>query len=456
MSNSQQDQTSGGLTRRAALLGAPAVTLGAIGLGFGLSGKDSDTPTAIESSGPFRAVYLTPRDDQTHVDAFLMYPFGERHNPYAEGLAHYLEHLAWNNMISEGQDSGHHSNALTSNEATGYWLQRAPSELSEVILRLIASAKPLAVSEAYAVQERDIVQREFDLRVLDNPLHEVWTEGTKALYGDGPYARTPIGTKASINTYSLDAARRLHDETHQIEFATLLLRGPISERNVTTALDQIAERPTPRSAPLATDLPVWPEQPSLTLTKHVLPKISSEEVIVRRSFLPPGGFTATETMAARNILQHLALSTKPGGLAKPLRFDNFLSRSFDFGLYALGDAGFEIWLTAIPDAGVSPETLHAGIDEHLEAMLSEPNPQGFADIKDRELADLDGILDPLEQNDDLLFNALLKGTPFVPISELRDATAHLTHARFSEFTNHFRQPRSSTAQLVYKSFPSDG
>ncbi|MEL6754108.1 MAG: insulinase family protein [Pseudomonadota bacterium] len=168
------------------------MAIAGVGLGTAMLNRVTDTPISLGALGPFREVFLTPRDDQSDVDIAIAYPFGERHNPYGEGLAHYLEHLVWQSVRSAGADGGRHSNAWTSPQATLYWLSRAPDAMKDTIERLAASAAPLGVDEAYAVQERDIVQREFDLWRLEDPMDAAYVEMAGRLFGGSQYDRTSL------------------------------------------------------------------------------------------------------------------------------------------------------------------------------------------------------------------------------------------------------------------------
>lgn len=53
---------------------------------------------------------------------YLVFPSGEAANPLDEGMAHYVEHLAWLSAFG-GYNNYHerHSNAWTNQFTTGYW-----------------------------------------------------------------------------------------------------------------------------------------------------------------------------------------------------------------------------------------------------------------------------------------------------------------------------------------------
>lgn len=435
------------LTRRVVLTAASAVTL--VGLGGLISQlrPDGDAPAALGPIGPFREVFVTPREDQSTMDVVLCFPYGESHNPYAEGLAHYLEHLAWQNLHGENTDGGRHSNALTSSHATAYWLSRAPDQLQDTIARLAATAAPLTASEAFALRERDIVEREFDLRRLDAPLDAVWNDSTRSLFGDGPYARSVLGSKDSIGQFSLSSARRLHDQTHQLSAATLLVRGPVSPRDVSRAIGAINDWPAPRAALLPEALPLWPQAPLDHARIHVA-GLSRGQVIQHKTFTPPAGFTWAEIYAASGILTAMAHSTKAGGLARPLKYDAFIAASFDVGLSPVGIAGLSFWITAQPDRDVALSDLDAALTGETMRVLETPDVAAFEALRDAEATSIAADRDLAKTNDSRLFNARIAGEVFVPLADLHHAVTSMGYERFRSFTRHLLSPHSAVTRLV--------
>ena len=398
--------------------------------------------------GPFREVFCVPRTEQTTVEATLVYPYGEAHSPLAEGLAHYLEHLAWANMRDVASGGGRHSNALTSRYATAYLSSRGQDELVPLLETLAQSAAPLWVDETYARKERDIVLREYDQRMLDNPLTSEWAEMTKTLYGTAPFGRSVLGAKAEITRFTLDQARRLHDQTHHLQAATLLVKGPLSERDLRQAIQSIAVWPTARATALPQGLADWPARTDVVVERRSLAGISSAQVFMRQSYLRPAGFAPAEVQACSDVLFDMAMSTKRGGLARPLRFDQFVARTFDFGVQPLAQSGLELWLTAEPDTGVSLDALQDALRSSLTGFLSDPDARSFDAIRRRVLERLGGVLDPMDENARRLFDARIAGQPYVGLGDLRRAIKALTFERYNAFCQHLLSPRTSAVRLI--------
>ncbi len=433
--------------RRTVLIGLSCVAQGAVGFGTRSVRTANDAPKSLGRLGPFREVFLTERVEQSNVDIALAYPYGERDNPYDEGLAHYLEHIVWQNVRDAGTDGGQHSNAVTSPEATVYWFSRAPDDLASTIQRLAASAAPLTVDEDFAKKERDIVEREFDLRRSEDPMDSAHVEMASRLFLDSPYARMTMGSKASIRRFTLQSARQLHERTHHLDKATLHIRGPVSDTDVRRAIQGIAQWPIPRAEAFPETRPLWPTAPEHQGSLFI-DNLSQSRVVQQKSYVLPTDFDWAEIYAARNILVSLALSTKAGGLARPLRYDAFLAASFDLGIATLGTEGLLFWLEAMPDQGVPLSDLNAAFDQELRRLFESPSEPSFQEVHERELSRLDGVLDRLKVNDQRLSEALISGTPYVTLDDLHRATRKMSFKKFQSFTRHFLHPRSAVTRLI--------
>lgn len=434
--------------RRGLLVLAPMACVGAGALGYQWFQDHTSEPVSVGSHGPFAQVYVVHKDDQTAVDAMLIYPFGERHNPAAEGLAHYLEHLVWANIREAGEDGGFHSNALTSPMATGYWLKRPPENLAETIRRLVASAAPLGVSDSYAARERDIVQREFDARRLDDPLDAIWRETDRAIYGDSAFSRTTLGTKDSIASFTRAEAQELHDQTHHLSTATLLVRGPVTPREVKRAIAALDGWPEPRATVLPRTLDLWPGKHAPDVDRATVSGLGRRTLVRRSSFVRPPEFNWSELTAARDILYEMVFSTRVGSIARPLRYDNFMASEFDFGLQWLSGVGCELWMTATPDVNVDFDTLNDMITQAMTSFLTDPSEELFRSLKQRRLDDVIRDRDPLDSNAEALTDALLSGVPFTSLRSFERALLALSYEDFKRFTQHFLTPRTSVIRML--------
>ena len=194
--------------------------------------RNNDFEVHVIDGGAFKKAVLIPDSEATKIYLYLVFPFGEANNSFDEGLAHYVEHLAWISTISDASSRNiRHSNAWTNQFSTGYWLTATEHDLSHVLVNLSKLSKPISIDQGFALQERNIIQREYDYRVAEWPLYNAHREIARALYGNGTLARSVIGTPHQIAQYDLESAMKLHQQTHVLSSATLLIYG-IRPRNV--------------------------------------------------------------------------------------------------------------------------------------------------------------------------------------------------------------------------------
>lgn len=118
---------------------------------------------------------------------------------YRPILAHYTEHLAWLPNIgknSRPEDRG--SNAWTNDFAVGYWLSGPPEDLTDMLRRLQVVFDPIDLPQELAETERDVILREYDWRMANNPDTQAAEELEAFLYKGNAIAASVIGTPDQI------------------------------------------------------------------------------------------------------------------------------------------------------------------------------------------------------------------------------------------------------------------
>jgi len=297
-------------------------------------------------------------------------------------LEHYAEHLAWLNAISfGGRKADRHSNAWTSDLAVGYWLSGAPEDLPKLLETLKGVFEPIDLPSAFAEQERDILLREYEYRMVGNPDAEASEAMEAFLYAGNAIAASPMGTPEEIGALDHDAARAAHAATHVPENARLIVVGDVTERQVRRAMQAAGwpEAGEVRVAPPPFDLAAADTKTLRYLEPEAAPRLIWRRVVA----LPePVQFDllAAQTALLRNILD----TNLPGGLAGPLRFDKAVARVFEVGIHPLDEDNVEITLAAAPDRGVSLSALRAAFEAELSAVAATGIPEAtFSRVLDR-------------------------------------------------------------------------
>jgi len=308
----------------------------------------------IDDTG-LQDVWVVPNEDAREVRAFLIFDRGEMDNTYAEGLAHYVEHLAWLNVYEDVQDA-RHANAWTNKTKTVYWQTTTPEALTETVQRLLRVTQPLTRDETFMREERGIVQSEFTLRVSERPLFQAYRDLTMVLYDDGPRARSVIG-----------------------------------------AFDDIAK-----------------------LT---------------------GCDLTAQCDVALSMLHDILTSTRRGGLAGPLRYDNFVAEGFSISMIMRDAQHLEFAFHANPDQAVSLDTLTATFEDTLSQIIADGIPtETFQNTKDRFIRDIDLLEDDAAYLADLVLANLTAEWPVYDWAAERDATHAMTLADINALLRQLAQP----------------
>jgi hypothetical protein len=114
-------------------------------------------------------------------------------------LAHYTEHLAWlPNIGKDSRPEDRDSNAWTNDYAVGYWLSGPPEDLTDMLRRLKVVFDPIDLPQEFAETERDIILREYDWRMANNPDAQAAEEMDAYLYKGNAIAASVIGTPDQI------------------------------------------------------------------------------------------------------------------------------------------------------------------------------------------------------------------------------------------------------------------
>ena len=188
----------------------------------------------------FQHIYLITERDARSFEARLIFQTGELGNPYTEGLAHYVEHLAWLNVTqSQNFQALRHSNAGTNLTSTTYVTQNSETRLNKELQHLIKVSAPFTLAKSFMLEERDIILREYEANVAENPYFEIEQNITKALYPSSPWARSVVGSPTGIEGFSLINAKKLHRKSHELGNAVLIVTGNISKTTLQNALRKL-------------------------------------------------------------------------------------------------------------------------------------------------------------------------------------------------------------------------
>lgn len=307
-----------------------------------------------------QAAFALPLDKPGMVNLHLFIPY-EATTP---GLAHYTEHLVWLSSFGGGMRVGDpHSNASTSERAVVYDISGAPADLKANLERLARVFDPISLKESFAIEERGIVQREYDLRIGDTPAEKAFERMNAFLYEGNAEAVSVMGTPAEIGALSLEDAIAFQKATHRPERAMLMAEGDITQEQLETALaDAKFPQLAPRSALVPT--PFKGAAPGEMVIRDPDPK-SAPRMLWSKLVQLPEPVPYDLLVFQGDLLTDILTSALEGGLSKALRYDAFVARTFEVKVMVHDERHVEFFVSAEPDAGVG----FADLRQALEVAL---------------------------------------------------------------------------------------
>jgi predicted Zn-dependent peptidase len=345
----------------------------------------SPSTSEIEG-GPFGRTYLVQTKnfgDADHIEAYVILQSGEASSTGPEGMLHYVEHLAWLNAVGQNRGgSGSDSNAWTDNNSVGYWLSGPKASLKTNVEILSGIFKPLALAENFALEERNIVLREYDYRVTNSPDAKASEALNKYLYQPNGLARSVIGAPSEIPAFDLQKAKKLQQATHFEENAILLVVGDVTENEVRAAWPKLPPSNKHEFAPAKFAL-AESQTEIFQFTESVSPRL------VWRRVAQLNQAEDYNLLVLRCRLLEMILTTDlPGGLAKPLRFENFFASRFDLSLRPLDESHVELQFYASPDKNVKLKDLQTAFEKALSTSAKNIPQETFDRVLERYKKDL--------------------------------------------------------------------
>ncbi len=167
----------------------------------------------------------------------LLFKFGAADDPRGKsGLAHYMEHMlfqgtkkykpnAYSKLIAA---KGGKTNAFTTADYTGYWVNIAKEHLPLVMELEADRWENLQSADAEFTKEKQVILEERRARVENNPGALFAEQMNAALYLHHPYGIPIIGWKNEMERLDKPAVMDYYQRYHTPKNAVLILSGDIS------------------------------------------------------------------------------------------------------------------------------------------------------------------------------------------------------------------------------------
>lgn len=370
---------------------------------------------SIDKRGGFAGVYFFPDRSPDLIEAFLFIKSGGFYDEGTEGLAHYLEHLVWLNAVNpDGRaTTARHDGASINGLTTTYSLKGKPEELDAYLETLTKVFEPPALDEAFMREEVDIIKREYDYRVSKRPLYPVYRDIQTHLFGRIGRGRTALGTPESISKLTPEAAVALHARTHVPANAVLFIMGNTDLEMVEPLVEKhfggiAAGSPPPRYKRSA-----FQERREILETS--IEGLTSPRLIYSKRIMLETPLAKDRLQLRLNLLHSIWDSTLEGSLAKPLRFDDFITNRFSLSLSSIEPGEVLMTFNAVPDEGVELSSLLIAFEDTLKALADDGIPKAtFERIREKRLVALEGAVSRRKLALDLVADQIADGAE--PIS----------------------------------------
>lgn len=326
----------------------------------------------LDNSAGFKSVYLSHNSNQPTVTVALVILAGEVDVEGPEGLSHYLEHLMYWHADNVDDQRLHvrGGNAWVNGIVTSYYNEAEVTELPDMLSFISRLYTAPELDKAFMLRERSVVAREYDLGVSENPDVRIWTRIRRDLYNELPVSRSVIGTTESINSLTIESALKFHKKHYHPKNSVLFVSGNITSTDLLIAMRQrmLLPQEPPDAAYNANWRSARIEGKSDNTKEFIDSQVSFERLIYLTLSEFPDKSDAVSNWYTLRLLQSILDSALEGGIARPLRMDNFILRSFSLSLDNMLSDYTELTLSAEPDKGVSLQESTAAIKEALQAI----------------------------------------------------------------------------------------
>lgn len=316
---------------------------------------------------------------QNEVKVEIVFGISPRNGP----LAHYAEHLTWlPNIGKDSRPEERDTNAWTNDYAVGYWLSGPPEDLIDMLRRLKIVFDPINLPREVAETERDIILREYDWWMGNNPDAQTTEDMDAFLYEGNAIAASVIGTPEKIEELSYEAAKDFHAKTHRPERARLVVTGDVTERQLAKAMAE-AGFPDLDLSRAEVHPPLFALAGLESRTFFYSDAEAAPRMIWRKVVaLPePVDFDLLEAQTA--LLRDILDTNLPGGLAGPLRFDAFITKGFTISIAPIDERHIELTFLAEPDQGISFSAMQTAFENALAASGEGVPAATYDRVRDR-------------------------------------------------------------------------
>jgi len=330
------------------------------------------------------------------VTHMLWYRNGSADDPPGKsGIAHFLEHLMFKGTAKHPKGAfseavaeiGGQENAFTGNDYTAYYQRVAKEHLGLMMSYEADRMTGLILTDEIVAPERDVVMEERRMHCDADPGAQLNEAVQAALFTHHPYGVPIIGWSHEIEGLNRADALAYYHRFYTPENAILVVAGDVETEEVRALAEAHYGKIKPRGEPPQRDRPQEPAPVARRLVTLNDEKV--EQPSWQRCYIAPSSRTAEPGEAeALEVLAHLLGGGQTSLLYRSLVLDQRIA--VVAGAHYMGTALDEtrFFLYAMPNPGVTMETLDAAIDRILAKFIADGvDPAALERAKTRLVAD---------------------------------------------------------------------
>lgn len=379
--------------------------------------------TKLNTNTSFHSVYLYQTESPL-ITVRLTILAGEVDVEGPEGLSHYLEHLMYQHAdnVDDQQIHARGGNASVNGILTNYYNQGESTELQDMLEFVRRLYKKPTLPINFMTKERSVVEREYDVGVSENPVARVYINERRKLYNNLPVSRSTIGTPKSIQSLTIEQGTQFHEKFYHPANSVLFISGDFSKAQAKELIEQSFDFAEPGLQHKAEWRNARLQDKADSVTEYENAQINNDILIYLTLSPWPKTQMPLNNWYTLTLLRSILDSALDGGIAKPLRMDNFTLRSFSIDLNSTLSDYFELTMFAEPDKGVTLQQASDAVQSTLTSLAESGIPPAtFERVKKRTLQTSKRQAGIMEQTHNRMYDQLSAG--------LEPATAeqHLKH-----------------------------
>lgn len=304
-------------------------------------------------------------------------------NADCRGLAHFVEHLVLVGRNAEHREAAMSmfpdasSNGWTNDRATAYVHRLPPrtagpkADLEQLFRYYATRLREIAVTDAEAARERNVVMQEHDARVGVSVAARFSRDLDRKLIPDHPAGQWTIGTRDTISSLKVEDARAFHKTWYAINNVYFVVKADIDASEVKAIAAKALAELQPRDLPARHAM----RQPGIADERDVVAladrTFHQHSLAVRKLVrLPEDDREATR--AAQIILQNYLSSRFPGSAHDVLVEDKGLTNSVGVSIARVAPDTFKLTISASPAPEVEAADLQKALEDYVAGLDKVP------------------------------------------------------------------------------------